>query len=226
MCLVQPLTGRSMFLSAFPGRRNLVNALPDPRRAHVLIDIGLDPARVVDDLDDYVLWALLIPQRQIPLAATAPTGRDHALDLARGWDPALQRVIAETDPNTVGAMRFRHSAIVEPWPPTSVTVLGDAVHNMPPVGGLGANAAVTDAAELADRLLAVRGRDGLTDAVARYEQRMREHGYAAMRAAIRNAERAVSTNVAARRAGRAWFRLCRAVPALKRRTFASAGQPQ
>jgi salicylate hydroxylase len=65
-----------------------------------------------------------------------------AVDMVRDWDPTLRRMFAECDPATVVGLRFRQSTPVDPWPSTTVTVLGDAIHNMTPVGGLGANSAL------------------------------------------------------------------------------------
>ena len=57
-----------------------------------------------------------------------------------------------------------------------VTVLGDAVHSMPPTGGQGANAALHDAALLA-MVLSDSAEDGLggwtTETIKRYEEGMR-----------------------------------------------------
>jgi salicylate hydroxylase len=65
----------------------------------------------------------------------------------------------------------------------------------------------------------VRDRAELVPAIAAYEERMRDYGYAAVRAAVHTAERVISTNPVARRKTRGWYRLCRAVPALRRRSF-------
>ena len=74
------------------------------------------------------------------------------------------------------------------WPPSRVTVLGDAIHAMSPARGSGANTALKDAA-LLSRALTAAPADGsdLVAAIGDYEQQVREYGYAAV-AASRQAE--------------------------------------
>jgi 2-polyprenyl-6-methoxyphenol hydroxylase-like FAD-dependent oxidoreductase len=83
---------------------------------------------------------------------------------------------------------------------------------------LRANSALRDAAALAERLLAVRDGGPLVPAIAAYETRMREWGYAAVRESAENAQRAIAANPVARRAGRAYFRTRRVLRNLNRRT--------
>jgi 2-polyprenyl-6-methoxyphenol hydroxylase-like FAD-dependent oxidoreductase len=218
MTLVMPPSGpASMFTSAFPGRDALRAAIDD---GVGLARRGLDPDALLDDTDDYVLWSVIADHRVLPDDPAEPAGpadgrvlRDAALDLTRGWSPALRRLIADSDPETLGVMRFRHSTLVEPWTSTTVTVLGDAVHNMPPVGGLGANSALRDAAALAEALLAARDGAPLVPAIATYEAQMRDWGYGAVRSSLANARRATSSSPLTRRMGRAFFRLRGAVGA-------------
>jgi 2-polyprenyl-6-methoxyphenol hydroxylase-like FAD-dependent oxidoreductase len=80
---------------------------------------------------------------------------------------------------------------VPAWPPSRVTVLGDAIHAMSPARGSGANTALQDAALLC-RLTAPAVGDAHSDgdlvaAIGEYEEQMREYGYAAV-AASREAE--------------------------------------
>jgi 2-polyprenyl-6-methoxyphenol hydroxylase-like FAD-dependent oxidoreductase len=77
---------------------------------------------------------------------------------------------------------------VPAWPPSRVTVLGDAIHAMSPARGSGANTALQDAALLC-RLLGTVAVDGadIVAAIGDYERQMREYGYAAV-AASRQAE--------------------------------------
>jgi 2-polyprenyl-6-methoxyphenol hydroxylase-like FAD-dependent oxidoreductase len=140
--------------------------------------------------------------------------------LVARWHPALRRALAESDPESRRAIRFRASDPLPVRAPGPVTLLGDAAHTMPPIGGLGGNTALRDAHLLA-RLLGAAQRDG-RDAVAAigdYEAEMREYGAAAVRYSRVQAEQALAEGAAATLGARAWFRLCAAVPALRRRTF-------
>ena len=93
---------------------------------------------------------------------------------------------------------------------------------MPPIGGLGGNTALRDA-HLLSRLLgaAARGEQDTLAAIGRYESDMRDYGAAAVRFAMAQKDRALSHGTVATTAARAWFRMCAAVPVLRRRTFGS-----
>jgi len=59
-----------------------------------------------------------------------------------------------------------------------MTLLGDAIHTMPPSGGVGANTALQDSATLASELLSVaKGDKSLIEAVATYERVMVPRGF-------------------------------------------------
>jgi len=149
---------------------------------------GLTPAQ------DYLMWALAgdrrafgVPDEQ--LAALDPGGL-HALsaELIRTWHPALRALHAQADIDETFGVRVRTSPSVPAWPPSRVTVLGDAIHAMSPARGSGANTALKDAA-LLSRLLGTAAADGsdVVAAIGDYEQQVREYGYAAV-AASRQAE--------------------------------------
>src|SRR5207244_7143342 len=91
------------------------------------------------------------------------------------------RLVAESDGATVEQFQFSAAEKVAPWATTNVTLLGDAIHAMPPVGGLGGNTALKDAALLCRALTAVdRGEASLTESTARYEAGMLTYGFAAV----------------------------------------------
>ena len=219
MTMVMPKSGRwSMFTSAFPGRDALTAAIAD---GVGLTGLGLDPARLLDTIDDYVLCTLIADHRQLPdnvVDLDGPRLHKLALHMVRDWDPTLRRMFADSDPASLVGMRFRQSTLIDPWPATTVTVLGDAIHNMTPVGGLGANSALRDAAALAEQLTAVRDGAPLVPAIAAYETQMRAWGYAAVHQSSQNAQRAITTNPVARRVGRAYFRTRRVLRNLGHRT--------
>jgi 2-polyprenyl-6-methoxyphenol hydroxylase-like FAD-dependent oxidoreductase len=122
-------------------------------------------------------------------AGLAPAGL-HALSagLIRTWHPDLRALHAAADVEETFVIRVRISPAVPAWPPSRVTVLGDAIHAMSPARGSGANTALQDAA-LLGRLLGAAAADGsdVVAAIGEYERQMREYGYAAV-AASRQAE--------------------------------------
>jgi 2-polyprenyl-6-methoxyphenol hydroxylase-like FAD-dependent oxidoreductase len=71
-------------------------------------------------------------------------------------------------------IRVRVSRPVPAWPPSRVTLLGDAIHAMSPSRGSGANLALLDAAHLCD---ALTGGGDLIAAIGAYEERMRGYGF-------------------------------------------------
>ena len=147
--------------------------------------LGLTPAQ------DYLMWGLTgdrecfgLPDPE--LAALDPAGL-HALSagLIRTWHPDLRALHAAADVDETFAIRIRTSPAVPAWPPSRVTVLGDAIHAMSPARGSGANTALQDAA-LLGQVLTTDGSD-VVAAIGEYERQMREYGYAAV-AASRQAE--------------------------------------
>jgi len=221
-CILPP-AGSFLFTAAFDGRRRTTEAIDAGRD---LAALGVDPDALLDGLQDYVLWGFVAHRRDLPadVSALDAGGLKALVDrMIRRWHPVVRRMVADADPASVGLMRFKRSALVEAWPSTPVTVLGDAIHNMPPVMGLGGNMALRDAAELSTRLVAVhRGESDLVSAIAGYETRMREYGYGAVREATRYTEAAISGNPLPRLGMKAWLRLCRAVPAVRRSSFVPA----
>jgi 2-polyprenyl-6-methoxyphenol hydroxylase-like FAD-dependent oxidoreductase len=147
--------------------------------------LGLTPAQ------DYLMWGLAgdrecfgLPDTE--LAALNPAGL-HALSagLIRTWHPDLRALHAAADVEETFAIQIRTSPAVPAWPPSRVTVLGDAIHAMSPARGSGANTALHDAALLC-QMLTTDGSD-VVAAIGEYERQMREYGYAAV-AASRQAE--------------------------------------
>jgi 2-polyprenyl-6-methoxyphenol hydroxylase-like FAD-dependent oxidoreductase len=182
--------------------------------------VGLHPDRLIDNSQDYMLWAFIAPADAYPRDAHSLDG--YALQrlvgqMIAGWHPELRRLVAESDPGSMSFNPFKTMAPVAPWASTNVTLLGDAIHNMPPVGGLGGNMALRDASLLARKLTAVHsGELPLLAAIQEYEAEMRAYGFAAISAVLENTRQATSRNRIARAASRTWFRLCNALQPLKR----------
>lgn len=170
---------------------------------------------------DYLLWGFSAKRSGYPadLSGDGAVLRDMVASMISGWHPALIRLVAESDPATVNPVIIRSMAPVRAWQPSRVTLLGDAIHNMTPMAGIGANTALRDASLLAGRLAAARS-GALLAAIGDYEAEMRDYGFAAVRLSVRNARQAVIG-----RYGRLPFRMMlratSALPPLKRR-FARA----
>ena len=102
-----------------------------------------------------------------------------------------------------------------------MTLLGDALHNMPPYRGVGANTALWDAALLRDTIVQIaRGDRPLLDAVADYEQRMIEHGFCAVRTSLAAMRQFHDENRISRILTKAFLRLADHIPPLRARMSA------
>ncbi|MHA6618874.1 FAD-dependent oxidoreductase [Pseudonocardia sp. DLS-67] len=96
------------------------------------------------------------------------------VEATAAWHPAVRGLFAHADPATFFPITIRAGERVDPWEPGPVTLLGDAIHTMPPTGGVGANTALRDAQTLAEELL---GGGSPVEAVAAYERVMLPRGF-------------------------------------------------
>ena len=179
---------------------------------------------------DYVMWAYVAHDARHPAAGPVPgpgagpadSGeklRDAIASRNAGWDPRLRRLVAASDPATVSRFEFTAALPVKPWPTGNVTLLGDAIHHMPPVGGIGGNIALCDARDLCQALRQAQPGQ-VRAAVAEYERTMLPRGFGAVSASRRYLHLAISRNPALRVTALGFFRLCGAVGPLRRAVFA------
>jgi 2-polyprenyl-6-methoxyphenol hydroxylase-like FAD-dependent oxidoreductase len=218
MNLIMPLTPFCLFMAPFAHAHTSAEARNYVReRAR---EASLDPDLLVDDTQDYLLWGFFTHTNEYPVDMEHLD--EHGLlriiaQMIKEWHPDIRRIIAEADPATVSLNHLKASTLIDSWKSTNVTLLGDAIHNMPPVGGLGANMALRDARALVHTLTTVqRGASPLLPAIQAYEAEMRTFGFAAVRAALSYTRLAITRNRMERLGARAWFQACNAVPPLKR----------
>jgi 2-polyprenyl-6-methoxyphenol hydroxylase-like FAD-dependent oxidoreductase len=218
MNLTMPPSRYTLFNAAFDHARMSADARH--RIGLVAQAIGLSPDQLIDNSQGYMLWAFIAPADAYPPDAGSLDGRAlqrFVGQMISAWHPDLRRLVAESDPGSMSFNPFKTMAPVAPWASTNVTLLGDAIHNMPPVGGLGGNMALRDASLLARKLMAVQCSElPLLSAIQEYEAEMRVYGFAAVNAVLENTQLATSGNRIAREIGKTWFRLCNAMPPLKR----------
>ena len=105
-----------------------------------------------------------------------------------------------------------------------VTLLGDALHNMTPFRGIGANTAFRDAVILRDALVRVhKGERDVLAALADYEREMIGYGFDAVRASLANMKRLHARSPISRLATKAFFRLADWSPWLLKRVIDTGG---
>ena len=115
------------------------------------------PGLLFDNTRDYVNWAIWAATDKYPPGLMDLRGAEIVslgLEMTPDWHPNMRKLIELSDPGSAFSINIRTSEPIEPWPPTSVTLLGDAIHTMTPGQGVGANTALRDAALLCRRLAA------------------------------------------------------------------------
>lgn len=177
-----------------PDFRTLAMAVYRSRRPHAEAADDLIPGMALDPVPDYLMWLQLARAEDYPIAeeelwkADPATLHRLALDMLDGWHPDLRGLVECADQPETFPLAIRAVLPVPEWPTTNITLLGDAIHAMTPIGGLGGNTALRDAALLARQLTAVdRGERELQAAIAEYETQMRDYGYTAVVDSLRNA---------------------------------------
>jgi 2-polyprenyl-6-methoxyphenol hydroxylase-like FAD-dependent oxidoreductase len=143
---------------------------------------------------DYLMTTLVATSQRLGLTDEELFGLSPvelwqiAVRATESWHPVLRRLLAHADPDTFFPIVIRAGERLDAWPSGPVTLLGDAIHTMPPTGGVGANTALQDAATLSGALLAAaRGGTSLTEAVAAYERVMLPRGFDTIENSLRMA---------------------------------------
>jgi 2-polyprenyl-6-methoxyphenol hydroxylase-like FAD-dependent oxidoreductase len=206
----------------------LFTAVWQPDRTMIIEEPAPD-GFLLDNSTAYTFWAYADQASRFSLdSRSSLNGTDLqgvVLDRTAGWAPALRELISGSDPSTVNAIQVRSAKPVDPWPTGRVTLLGDAIHNMTPMAGIGANTALRDADLLRRQLIAVAsGERDLILALHEYEEQMLDYGFAAVKRSLNNARQAGSANRLARGAFRTVLRIFSAVPPLRRLMINSMGQ--
>ncbi|MGW7534918.1 FAD-dependent oxidoreductase [Amycolatopsis sp. NPDC054798] len=143
------------------------------------------------------IWGAMLPEP----ADALRTLRGRELQAAlldtfreRRWAERTLEVIAKADPDSVAAFRFNaastRAADLAPWPAGRITALGDAVHATPPTAGMGAGAAIRDAASLVRHLT----EGDSAAAVGRFEAEMRQRGSEVLTSAMKTVRWILATD--------------------------------
>jgi len=164
----------------------LVTFSQDPNQAAARLWPGLR----FHETSDYVFWGVLVQKPQLTLsdaelnALLGSQLQQLALSLAADWPWTLRMLIEQCQPDQTFILKMRHAKPITQWQTTNVTLLGDAIHAMPPRGS-GANTALRDACQLAERLIAVTHLGTpVHQALHDYETEMVRYGFAALQESL------------------------------------------
>lgn len=134
--------------------------------------------------ENYTLWAYIVPKSETPADTKSLSQeklRDIALAGVEGWATPLETVIRDGDLSTISPIVLRSMPTLSEWKSNNITLMGDAIHNMTPMAGVGANIALRDAHVLTDLIIdAHRGKIGIVEALGKYENEMRGYANAAV----------------------------------------------
>ncbi|HEU5097839.1 MAG TPA: FAD-dependent monooxygenase [Roseiflexaceae bacterium] len=148
------------------------------------------PGLLFDNRSDYIFWALLAREETYPVAGGVQrldgvALQQVALQMIEGWHPRLRQLVRDSDPSTIICKPLQAAQPVKQWATRRVTLLGDAIHSMPPTRGIGGNTALRDAQLLCEQLSAASsGAQPLLTAIHRYETEMLKYGFAAVRSSM------------------------------------------
>ena len=207
MTMVLPVRGGAMFMAPFVWS----NQTP-PDHAEL-------------DLPEHLFWVLIGRAETfgIPFGSRVLNPaqlRDAARRRTQSLHPLLRTLIDEADSESLVAVPLHTAEPVPAWRTSRVTLLGDAIHTMTPLQGLGGNTALVDAASLGHHLTEVdRGHTDLFTAIGEYEAGMRDYGFEAVRRSLQVSNSVASTNVFGRIAFTTVLRAADALPWLHHMLF-------
>lgn len=193
--------------------------------------IQLHPNLLLSDITDFVGWGFTAKRNKYGRNRAEMEQMDGAelkqiaLEKITSWHPHLQKLIRAADPSTVIFTPIQTSLPIEHWQTRQVTLLGDAIHSMTPMRGIGANTALRDAGLLGRKLAeAHQGQVPLLQAIQDYEYEMMKYGFAAVMSSKKALEQTEALEKPLPLAmAKTMFRILNAVPPLKRRAFKGLG---
>ena len=159
--------------------------------------------------EDYVMWAITFAQETLPSNVwTLPANALHQLALQASHDfhPVLQRFVERADAEYTVAVTLKAATRPHLWPATRATLMGDAVHVMPPTGAHGGNTALRDAALLAEKLKEAASQgEPLEQAIQMYQDEMVVYAFKEVESSMAMLRRSNIKNPLVRHAMTRWM---------------------
>ncbi|MCO8276821.1 FAD-dependent monooxygenase [Actinoplanes sp. TRM 88003] len=187
----------------------------NPRQAFA----RLAPGSYAPTGDDYVMWGMLLRQEEVPHGARGDllALRDLASELSEDFHPLIRRLVDTAELDATVLNLFATGRRPQQWALPRATMMGDAVHVMPPFGAHGGNTALRDAALLGHKLVEARASGApVEDAITAYQDEMIPYAFQAVDTAARLMRRLIGGAAAPH-----WV-LTRVLPRLHRVTVPEA----
>ena len=163
--------------------------------------------------ENYLMWAIGFPKDALPHHAwdlKTEELHSYALKLVRDFHPVLRKFVEEADIAYTILTPLSVGTRPQYWPASRITLMGDAVHVMPPTGAHGGNTALRDAALLANILQkALENNIPFKDAFEKYQNEMVSYAFKEVNASMRMLKQVNVQNTFIR------FMMLRAMPWLR-----------
>lgn len=143
----------------------------------------LAPGSYAPTGDDYVMWGLLLRQVEVPFSFRGDllALRELAARKSADFHPLIRRLVDTAEFDATVLNPFATGRRPRRWTVPRATMMGDAVHAMPPFGAHGGNTALRDAALLGHRLVeALASGTPVEEAIARYQNEMVPYAFRAV----------------------------------------------
>lgn len=190
----------------------------------IAIDAGLNPDTFFDNKENYILWAFIAHKSEFEkdLRYSNEKLKNTVLEKINSWHPDLKKLVKEANSESLTILPLKAMKPFKNWESSNITLMGDAVHNMPPLNGNGANMALHDAVILCNQLIEVMAnKKKLPEALKNYQLKMLKDGFHAVKDSMKYTRQAISNNKFQRYMSRWWFRLCNKYRPIKKMTFGS-----
>jgi 2-polyprenyl-6-methoxyphenol hydroxylase-like FAD-dependent oxidoreductase len=181
-----------------------------------------------DNNQSYVMWGVCARGETFGLDALEGPDPDKLLEAAhrtcQKWHPAFHELINMVEPATLSQFKIHYSLPIKHWETKRITLLGDAIHSMPPMGGIGTSIGLRDASLLCRNIIAVnQGRKELLQAFNDYEVEMLQYSFAGVKQSMEIAEKFVADSAIASYAMEKLLRVMNVLPGVKEKVFATLG---
>ncbi|MGA5300152.1 FAD-dependent oxidoreductase [Nucisporomicrobium flavum] len=143
----------------------------------------LAPGSYAPTGDDYVMWGLLLRQEEVPAGVRGDllALRELAARRSADFHPLIRRLVDTAEPDATVLNLFATGRRPHRWAVPRATMMGDAVHVMPPFGAHGGNTALRDAALLGHRLVEAHANGTpVEEAIAAYQDEMVPYAFRAV----------------------------------------------